>query len=490
MKKLLLGFLFLISTFVWAQSEQKTVYVLDSARITDRNSANVMWLKQRELYAYNSNALLIRSDKIELKASGQKNRHDYTTYEYDENGNKTSQINYVPVDILVGKTNTKQTDNFKIKNQKAWEYNSENKMITQIIDKMPAFALNYTYDQQGRLIKMMRKDTLQTDTYEYDADNRIVKTQTCWNIGSNDFQFVYKYDECGKLVQKIRKRFNYVIKDWKTSAKYVFEYNKKGYKTSETYFVYNSKNDTVELNYRDSYGYNKQGNVVKKVEWRLKSNFKQGTNRGGAIIDKDGNMTNGYSKRTPDIYLPPDTINTTIYYKYDENNNLSAIQVQSERRNQKILPAVQEMAAKSRKAYTYDKHNNLIEEILYAWEQDGWKTIRRKLQYWSLRTVEQKHTTDNANILPDAAILPQFKDQCSVANPYRLGSVINCEGLEENKSYQLLLFDLLGRLHYQSEIEGNSTITINAPLPLGTYLVVIKSTDNTFIETHKIILTY
>ncbi|MBK9459805.1 MAG: hypothetical protein IPN94_10320 [Sphingobacteriales bacterium] len=65
----------------------------------------------------------------------------------------------------------------------------------------------------------------------------------------------------------------------------------------------------------------------------------------------------------------------------------------------------------------------MIEEILYAWEQDGWKTIRRKLQYWSLRTVEQ-----NKNLPP--LFYHNLKTNVQWLT-LPIGSVINCEGLEK-----------------------------------------------------------
>lgn len=504
MKKLLFGCLYLYCTIVFAQS-QKNVYLLDSAHVSNRNEAKVMWLRERYLYNYNETALLSRFDKIMLSPSGQKTEHYYTMYDYDERQNKISQIVYSPLyePKKTPKVARKMTGEFAVAKQEDWAYNNENSLDSYVekrAEKVTATE-KYTYDEQKRLTEILKKSA--QDSYQYDATYKLISIRTVWanGDGSNNFEYAYEYDGCGKVIQKIRNNFSLSTQQWVPAIKYVFEYNEKGYKISETCLNGNQEGIWT-MSSRDTYEYAKQGNVQKKASLVLLSNDidpNEQKKRGGVITCskcdtiKQKPITFPTPPRKPIIHLPPDTLLTTIYYEYDQNSNLTAVETHKERRKAKENSSVNRVVEKVRIAYVYDANNNMVEEIQYARQGESWETIRRKLQYWSLHSVVQQNTAEaNANnsALLDAVILPQLKEECSMANPYRIGSAISCEGLEEDKSYQLLVFDLLGRLQYQSDFGGSSTTSINTALPLGTYLVVIRSTDNTFVETHKIILTY
>ncbi len=90
-----------------------------------------------------------------------------------------------------------------------------------------------------------------------------------------------------------------------------------------------------------------------------------------------------------------------------------------------------------------------------------WEPYRYEEHYWS------RYLTGNINATTgDIA--------CQFVNPYEMGMPWYCNSLKENLQYDVLVYDLLGRLYFQTQFQGGHTFNIRGAIPPGLYMVVIQ----------------
>jgi hypothetical protein len=135
-------------------------------------------------------------------------------------------------------------------------------------------------------------------------------------------------------------------------------------------------------------------------------------------------------------------------------------------------PAEQDLFQESA---NYDAEGNLNQVLEVLWDEDSqeWENFKRHTHYWS------KRYTGNLDTRPD-------KIMCRFENPHTVGQPWFCESLKHDVVYSFEVYDLLGRLHYSGEFEGQDGFRIERSIPPGVYLAVIRGGLD--VHTEKVVL--
>ncbi len=123
----------------------------------------------------------------------------------------------------------------------------------------------------------------------------------------------------------------------------------------------------------------------------------------------------------------------------------------------------------------YDEFGNVDELVQGFWNSsDGdWDFYQKQNHYWSMHTIGR-------NLDGGEGI------HCTFNNPYSAGLPWYCSSLKENVTYNLRVFDLLGRAFFEDTFLGQHTFNISRQLPSGVYIVLIQGGFD--YHTEKIVI--
>ncbi|MCH2214053.1 MAG: hypothetical protein MK086_02670 [Flavobacteriales bacterium] len=120
-------------------------------------------------------------------------------------------------------------------------------------------------------------------------------------------------------------------------------------------------------------------------------------------------------------------------------------------------------AAQASVEATYDENGNLNTTLFKEWDPDAelWITSQKQVHFWSEQLI--------GNLSSSVEEIT-----CFYSNPHFAGLPWLCNGLMENETYQLSVFDYTGALFHVQAFKGGHTFRISSSLPNGLYLVVIE----------------
>ncbi len=243
------------------------------------------------------------------------------------------------------------------------EYDSFGRIIhSTAIFQSRAAETFYFYDNSGRLCASDTKDGAQI-TYSYNTSGMLVSELIKYSSGKpykrtdntyNDLNqlirtevtsyasdgtehitvHMYIYDEGGRVTRKddlakgeIRSRFEY-------------EYDKRGNKTAERYYIFSPSEDTLKLSYQIGYQYDEKGNLIREDQENGRNEY---------TYNKKGQLTK------TEIFYGESTVPSKRYtYTYTDFGLLKTEKADTLHYDD-IVNSV-------KTTYTYDSYGSLIEK--------------------------------------------------------------------------------------------------------------------------------
>lgn len=130
----------------------------------------------------------------------------------------------------------------------------------------------------------------------------------------------------------------------------------------------------------------------------------------------------------------------------------------------------------------FDENGNLVQEIgTQMWDAASGEWVLLEETRQCTHEFSAFRTT---NI--DRPVRPSL--DCSISNPYRLHTPIQCHSLEGGKTYEVNMIDMQGRSVYQTQIQGHQGFSVNRPLTRGLYNLQIFHKGR-LQHTQKLIVT-
>ena len=166
----------------------------------------------------------------------------------------------------------------------------------------------YTYDTEKRLIEEVYQEGRQEEKtiYKYDANGRRISYSIYATDGSLIGRGIYKYNEMGKLIEEIGKKYN--------------SYNNIGWEDYQKLYKYDSKGNMIEYysceagrEKKTTYNYDSNGKLIKESQdsW-VKYYYVYKYDANGRFHQRIRCNNNG-------------SIDTVYVYQYDSIGNIVAI---------------------------------------------------------------------------------------------------------------------------------------------------------------------
>ncbi len=248
-------------------------------------------------YEYNKQQQLIK------KTDGYgSNDERVTSYEYDNLGRKTKEIN--PLNI----------------------------------------ETSYTYDNNSNLLSKTINNRIVL-TYKYDKLNRVTDiTNANGNITS------YKYDENFKKISTTNPKGDITRYSYDNAGNIIEETSPGGNIKSYRYNLLNKPIELIDSKNNSKYiTYDENSNIIKTIDANKNTiqHFYDELNRKVVTIDAQNNKTTYSYDEAGNIISQTDAANSTILYSYDKNKNM--IRKTNLLENEELI-----------QSYTYDKLNRVI----------------------------------------------------------------------------------------------------------------------------------
>ena len=247
--------------------------------------------------------------------------------EYDRDGNTLTEIAY--------------TNNGKIEHKSEYKYNEKGLLVEETLINDEGFVdekKRYEYDEKDRQIKeflIYLDESFDTSVYKYNDSGKLIEKITTDDDGEPESNKEYKYekdklisetlydaqgnilnqtthiyDENGNETQVTR----YEAKD-ETTLRTEYTYNDEGKRTE--LLAYNSDNKLIIIHL---FKENEKGDLIELVEEN-----QSGKNTTAFTYDEKGNLTEQLETNKAG------ELNSRIIKKFDDNNNLSEIDVTIDR---------------------------------------------------------------------------------------------------------------------------------------------------------------
>ena len=236
---------------------------------------------------------------------------------------------------------------------------NEIKVITNDSQGRPYLIEEYEYDDRGNKVKASENiqsgssDYTFISEYEYDKDNKLIKTSV-FILGKDGNNvpvqsLINSYDSKGNLISTVTK-----ADDGSTTHRDEYEYDDAGRKTKYSEYKKEYKSEEELVNTTE-YEYDQSGNMIKSIEYRPDGSPET---RVEYEYDSRGNKT-----QTVIYGIYPngkENIVDWLNYEYDSNNNRIKESRFIQEKNQTVPIADR----------TYDDKNNPLKVSYYEWKDE------------------------------------------------------------------------------------------------------------------------
>ena len=342
----------------------------------------------------------------------------------------------------------------------------------------------FTYNDIGLI---MSSETIifnpATNDWEYTVKSEIVRNAdnlisqiTNWEYGTSDWELdsknLFTYDAQGNQIDEIDQNWNSSSQvfvnssrlkdtfdldnnrlqsdlffwqngDWSTTGRRLYNYDaNNGLLLEEVREDFSVLNNSFTPFFKMTYAYDNNNLVNERVSESFDWNYGVWSNeqKEEFFYDNDGNLSSLYYYNWEETAATPDWVfDEFIAYTYSDGNKVE------------------------------DFHR------VYDVNSDTWNDTRKWVYFFSIATSIKTPLASTATV------------SCLFQNPIQTGEIISCQDLESNKDYQILLFDVSGRVLLEKTFTGESKIHLPKQMQRGVYFMNIKQ-EGKLVLNKKIIV--
>jgi len=336
----------------------------------------------------------------------------------------------------------------------------------------------FNYDKHGRLtvenefekqeslwIKMTKR------LFNYDNNGLVESSEVKkWDINSNQFEYLertsYTRNHFGLVTLEISEVFE--LGEWRLDLRQEFFYNDHNDVSEEWIYEWVSESMLWQPIERKLYEY------TEEHEWKSEIHQVWGDATGAwlnkSVLLYEYNEDNQLSNLSQSIWIRDSgewvtqSIQALSYTGFGQVENSSFYDVQDTLGD----------AHKSVEA-TYDEEGNLSVSLFKEWntEQSTWNSYEKHVHFWSEYVIGNLEKATRSI-------------KCFYINPHKIGLPWYCDGLLNNETYHLSVFDHNGVLHHSQQFRGSDTFRLTKSLNNGLYMIVISGGLTT--HTEKILI--
>ena len=314
--------------------------------------------------------------------------------------------------------------------------------------------------------------------YERDINDQII---TLFSYNANpitfdwegDSRWDYTWDTNGNNIESIYSQWNDFTSSFVNSFKWEYNFDGNNMQIDTYTSIWDpNMNDWTNLEYT-TYTNDSNGNVIEEIIQYWSSSNSIYTNYLKWIYEYDTDQ-NLISK----IYQEWDQVDSIWENKYKldyvfENGRLTNYY----NSNWVNLPSGFQWLAHYQTQYTFDSYGNNYQDINseYNFDNEMWEeTFRYDYFYTDLETTVQ--TLDDTNLT------------CHLQNPIQTGEIINCQGLDVYTNYNLLLFDVSGKVLLKKTFQGDVEFELPYFLESGIYFMNVIENGELVLKEKVVIV--
>lgn len=332
---------------------------------------------------------------------------------------------------------------WEVAERSIYEYNNNGQVTTRILSSWdeqvwtPSILHTYSYNERSELVNTLKSvwnvplqkwEQWERNRFFYNFFGAEYESRTYqWQDGSwvPISRELKTYDHEQNLTSEVIYNWNLLSDDWKPTMRMLFTYDEDNQMSEETVQTWNPETAKWENQRTSNFVYNGDNHLVETL---------------GSIWNK------GLEMFTPEVitlldYNDQGMPEATESIALGESGQEGLTLMNAEYNDQGVLDQV------------FTNH----------WDEtsDSWEPYRYEEHYWS------RYLTGNINATTgDIA--------CQFVNPYEMGMPWYCNSLKEDLQYDVLVYDLLGRLYFQTQFQGGHSFNIRGAIPPGLYMVVIQ----------------
>ncbi len=397
----------------------------------------------------------------------------------------------------------------KIRLQKKWDADSQK----WVADK----KFVSKYDEKGRQIEILNQFFEDGQWHDHYMKKTVYNAQGLVKEEINKYydkvkkettvheRTVYAYLK-GKMVEKSQQMWDLSTQNWRNIKQTVFQYNDKGLLKSSDTQNWNANSNKWNQGSTDVYQYSKKGEL-EFIETDFEANKEQTSlkkgkrsnyvyNRKGELVEKNMFLWDNPSQDWKPI--------SEKWFEYNSDQKLT------EEGFKRYDLGTAEVNSGYRSQYEFDDHKKLLyrsqnwdadkagweDVVLQTFEYDGNIQTDAYFSQWDAETDElmyKKHFerfwSSAKKEKPEEASerIEVASSECAIPNPYTIGNSIYCSELEADEDYQLLVYDLNGKLLHRQTFRGGDPVSVNESLAGGMYIFKVQDPFKTR-STQKVVI--
>lgn len=342
----------------------------------------------------------------------------------------------------------------------------------------------YTYNDLGSLLSYY---TLRLNTsnnvwenyrkveYVRDANDNITQN-TNFVADQNTFDWVpnYKFDYTidanGNHIGSLLSNWNTTSSTFVNNLKWEYNLDADNILIDEYIYNWNVNNSDWDNSQYTEFTYDADGKLLEEVTqvWLLNvyNNYLK--------ITYEYNMDNNLIRKT---YLNWDP----VYLIWDNLSKIEFINIDDVLVAQygflwAELPNGFDWANNTLTQFSHDGNGNITQALYseYNFDNEMWEENRRWVYFYSDFDTPTK-TPENTSLT------------CYLQNPIRTGEIINCQDLDWSKNYNLMLFDVSGKVLLEKNFRGDAKLELPSFLKSGMYFMNVME-EGKLVLKEKIVV--
>ncbi|MGB6036246.1 MAG: T9SS type A sorting domain-containing protein, partial [Cryomorphaceae bacterium] len=338
----------------------------------------------------------------------------------------------------------------------------------------------FEYDNQGRLLvenEFENKEEAWLKSirriFTYDTDGFVEYTvNKQWSSSDEKFEnnqrTFFHRNYMDLVTQEIVE--NYSVDSWTLSLKREYLYNDQNMISQEVSFDWHEQQQEWQPEMRKIYEYNQSKDVVSEIYQIWMDTMAVWVNASLRDYEYNDdrqlvNLRESKWNHTLEKWIS-ESFQALSYTPLGQIENASSYDAFDDDGSSDALESVEA---------SYDENGNLNMTVFKEWdaEQNSWSPYEKHIHFWSQYLIGNLDQTDN-------------EIECLYANPHTVGLPWHCNGLLQNETYNLSVFNHNGVLHHSQQFRGSDTFRLTKSLEKGLYMVVI--TGGLTIHTEKMII--